>query len=115
MITNALINTFRILSIEKRIGRFSNLNFAKGINVTVSDTTVWVDASAFDEGSWDNCGIGLQLARRSDWATACGVDICDDLELYCATEHHDSLFVAWLEEDKHINPVERNPRPINSV
>ncbi len=78
----------------------------KGVNVTVTDTTVWVPATTFDEGSWDNCGINLLLARRVDWATACGVDLCDSLQLVCATEHHDSIWCAVLEKDKHVNPVE---------
>ena len=79
----------------------------KGLNVTVTDTTVWVPATAFDEGTWDNCGISMILARRTDWYEACGVDLCDNpLDLIYATEHHDSLWYANLETDKHINPVE---------
>ncbi|NND06191.1 MAG: hypothetical protein HKN87_07415, partial [Saprospiraceae bacterium] len=78
----------------------------KGINVTISDTTVWVAAEVFDEGSWDNCGISLLLARRADWATACGVNLCDNVVSYCGTEHHDSLYCAVLEQDKHIDPIE---------
>ncbi len=78
----------------------------KGVNVTVTDTTVWVHASSFSEGSFDNCGINLLLARRTDWATACGVDLCDDSELVCVSEHHDSVWCARLESDKHVNPIE---------
>ncbi len=78
----------------------------KGINVTMSDTMVWLPAEVFDEGSWDNCGISLLLARRSDWATACGVNLCDTFQTYCYTEHHDSLYCPVLEVDKHLNPVE---------
>ncbi len=78
----------------------------KGINVTLSDTTVWLRAEIFDEGSWDNCGISLLLARRSDWATACGVDLCDSIMPYCTTEHHDTLWCSVLEKDKHLNPIE---------
>ncbi len=78
----------------------------KGVNVVISDTTVWLPAEVFDEGSSDNCGISLLLARRSDWATACGVDLCDSIMTYCGTEHHDSLYCAVLEEDKHVSPIE---------
>jgi len=78
----------------------------KGITVTVGDTTSWVYASSIDEGSWDNCGIAYKLVRRTDWATACGVNLCDDLEYICDTEHHDSLWCATLETDKHVNPIE---------
>ncbi len=78
----------------------------KGVNVTVSDSIIWVPAETFDEGSWDNCGVEILLARRVDWATACGVDLCDSLIYVCETEHHDSLWCAVIEADKHINPVE---------
>ncbi|MDH3648502.1 MAG: T9SS type A sorting domain-containing protein, partial [Saprospiraceae bacterium] len=78
----------------------------KGVQVTLSDTLVWVPAEVFDEGSSDNCAISLVLARRSDWATSCGVDLCDDRQLYCTTEHHDSIWCSVLEKDKTINPVE---------
>ncbi|GAA5220502.1 hypothetical protein GCM10025777_11320 [Membranihabitans marinus] len=53
--------------------------------VLVSLTTkeAWVKAETFDEGSWDNCGIDLMLARRTDWwsDTAC-VDLCPTGETY---------------------------------
>ncbi|MDH3246318.1 MAG: hypothetical protein OEM26_16965, partial [Saprospiraceae bacterium] len=78
----------------------------KGVQVSLSDTMVWIPAEVFDEGSSDNCAISLMLARRSDWATACGVNLCDDRELYCYTEHHDSIWCSILETDKAINPVE---------
>ncbi|NND35101.1 MAG: T9SS type A sorting domain-containing protein [Saprospiraceae bacterium] len=78
----------------------------KGVNVTVSDTIQWVHAETFNEGTWDNCGISMLLARRSDWATACGVDLCDDVHFLFSGEHHDSVWCVQLEEDKHINPVE---------
>ncbi|NND33661.1 MAG: hypothetical protein HKN76_13820 [Saprospiraceae bacterium] len=77
----------------------------KGINVTISDTTVWLSADVFDEGSWDNCGISLLLARRADWATACGMNLCDSIIPYCTTEHHDTLWCSVLEQDKHVNPI----------
>ncbi len=78
----------------------------KGVNVTVSDSIIWVPAETFDEGSWDNCGIEVLLARRVDWASACGMDLCDSLIYVCETDHHDSLWCAVIEADKHINPVE---------
>ncbi|MCB0665683.1 MAG: T9SS type A sorting domain-containing protein [Saprospiraceae bacterium] len=78
----------------------------KGVNVTLSDTTVWLHAETFDEGSWDNCGISLLLARRTDWASACGVSLCDSIIPYCTTEHHDTLWCSVLEQDKHLNPIE---------
>jgi hypothetical protein len=78
----------------------------KGINVTLSDSIVWLKAEVFNEGSWDNCGISLLLARRSDWATTCGVNLCDSIIPYCVTEHHDTLWCSVLEKDKHLNPIE---------
>ncbi|MCB0666462.1 MAG: hypothetical protein KDC80_11590, partial [Saprospiraceae bacterium] len=78
----------------------------KGLNITVSDSIEWVHAESFNEGTWDNCGISMLLARRTDWATACGVDLCDDLHFLYETEHHDSVWCSRLESDKHINPVE---------
>ena len=73
--------------------------------MTISDTTVWLKAEIFDEGSWDNCGISLLLARRADWATACGMNLCDSIIPYCTTEHHDTLWCSVLEQDKHVNPI----------
>ncbi|MBK8504717.1 MAG: T9SS type A sorting domain-containing protein [Saprospiraceae bacterium] len=78
----------------------------KGINITITDSIQWVHAASFDEGSWDNCGLSMLLARRSDWATACGVNLCDDIDLLFTGDHHDSIWFAQLEGDKHINPVE---------
>ena len=40
--------------------------------------TEWVNASTFDEGSWDNCALDLMLARRSDWTSL--IDLCTDAE-----------------------------------
>ncbi len=78
----------------------------KGLNVTVADTTVWLHAKSIDEGSFDNCGNVLLLARRSDWYEACGVDLCDSIAPVCTTAHHDTVWCSVLEEDKHINPIE---------
>ncbi len=72
----------------------------KGVTVSLSDKKVWVDAKTFDEGSWDNCGVNLLLARRADWYTAC-IDLCDSIALACTGIHHDSLWVASLEPNKH--------------
>ncbi len=66
----------------------------------------WIDASVFDEGTWDNCGMNFFLARRVDWATACGVDLCDDSDLICTGEHKDSIWCARLEDDRKVNEVE---------
>ena len=66
----------------------------------------WIDVSVFDEGTWDNCGINFLMARRLDWATACGVDLCDDKTLFCENGHNDSIWCATLEDDAHLNEVE---------
>ncbi|MDH3651536.1 MAG: hypothetical protein OEQ53_17770, partial [Saprospiraceae bacterium] len=71
----------------------------KGVNVSLTDKKVWVDAETFDEGSWDNCGVNMILARRSDWYTAC-IDLCDDIEWCCASPHADTLYMAFLEREK---------------
>ena len=78
----------------------------KGINLTVGEGTAWLEAEIFDEGSWDNCGINLMLARRSDWATSCGVNLCDSIVPLCVTEHHDTIWCSVLERDDYVNPVE---------
>ncbi len=77
----------------------------KGVTVSLSDKKVWVEAKTFDEGSWDNCGVNLLLARRADWYEAC-IDLCDDVDSCYITEHHDTLWQAQLEDDKHIDEVE---------
>lgn len=78
----------------------------KGVNIKVSDSTVWLPATVFDEGSWDNCGIELILARRTDWATACGVDLCDSIFVLGAGDHHDSLYFPVLEKNEHLSQIE---------
>jgi hypothetical protein len=79
----------------------------KGLTVSLSDKKVWVGAESFDEGTWDNCGVNLFLARRADWYSeiAC-VDLCDDVEFCYESEHHDTLWRAVLEEDKNEDEVE---------
>ncbi len=77
----------------------------KGVTVSLSDKKVWVDAETFDEGSWDNCGVNLLLARRSDWYEAC-IDLCDDTDWCCRGPHGDTLWMSFLEDDKHVNEVE---------
>lgn len=77
----------------------------KGVTVSLGDKKVWVDAGSFDEGSWDNCGVNLILARRKDWAEAC-IELCDSVKVCCTTEHDDTLRMAFLESDKHQDEVE---------
>ncbi len=77
----------------------------KGATVSLSDKKVWVDAATFDEGSWDNCGINMLLARRTDWYEAC-IDLCDDIDTCYISEHHDTIWQAQLESDKHVDEVE---------
>ncbi len=71
----------------------------KGVNVSITDKKVWVDAETFDEGSWDNCGVNLLLARRADWYEA-WIDLCDDIEWCCAGPHGDTLYMAFLDRYK---------------
>ena len=93
----------------------------KGVTVSLSGKKVWADAESFNEGSYDNCGINLILARRSDWQEAC-VDLCrNPKDAECgdhdpSTEqayspcyigpHHDTLWTIDLENDKHCDEVE---------
>jgi hypothetical protein len=77
----------------------------KGVTVSLSDKKVWVDAKTFDEGSWDNCGVNLLLARRTDWYEAC-VDLCDKVEVCAIGDHHDTLWQSILESDKHLDEIE---------
>ena len=57
----------------------------KGLSVSLSDKKVWVDAESFDEGSWDNCGVNMVLARRTDWREFC-VDLCYNFDDSCKSE-----------------------------
>ncbi len=77
----------------------------KGVTVSLSDKKVWVGASTFDEGSWDNCGVNLLLARRADWYEAC-IDLCDSTDWCCVGPHGDTLWIPYLESDKHQDEVE---------
>ncbi len=74
------------------------------VTLSSSGEVTWIDVSVFDEGTWDNCGVSLLLARRVDWWKK-RVNLCDDLTAYCYNKH-DSLYCANLESDKHINEVE---------
>ena len=91
----------------------------KGVTVNVSNKKVWVPAETFDEGSHDNCGVHMILARRTDWAESC-VDLCynaidgedcdhGDTEAaydWIWTDQHDTLWCLTLEDDKHCDEVE---------
>ena len=76
----------------------------KGTTVSISDKKIWINAEDFDEGSKDNCGINLILARRSDWATFC-IDLCNEVDT-CAIDDHDTIWCPILEEDKEIDALE---------
>ncbi len=77
----------------------------KRVTVSLGGKKSWVKAETFDEGSWDNCGINMILARRQDWKEAC-IDLCDSVRTCCVTEHHDTLRMAFLQPDKHLDEVE---------
>jgi len=88
----------------------------KGVTVSLGEKKVWVEASTFDEGSWDNCEVNFLLARRSDWSTAC-VDLCvnvvdtasgtyEPAVLPVWTDGHDTLWCLDLEDDKTYDAVE---------
>ncbi len=76
----------------------------KGVNVSLTGKKVWVPAASFDEGSWDNCGINMILARRSDWLEAC-VEICDSLVVHYEDDHH-TVYAPYLSRDKTEEPIE---------
>ena len=82
----------------------------KGLTVSLSDKKVWVNASSFDEGSWDNCGEPFIYARRADWADFC-VDLCDSLltttTIATGGDHHpNAINTPILNPDKTADPVE---------
>jgi len=77
-----------------------------GFNVTLTDSTVWVPAHVFDEGSRDDCEVEFLWARRADWHNSCGVDLCDDLIALCTTTHDDTLWFPTLESNPHKNEIE---------
>jgi hypothetical protein len=74
------------------------------VTLSGSGEITWIDASVFDEGTWDNCGISLLLARRVDWWKH-RVDLCDSLTPHCYDEH-DTIYCANLEGNKHLSEVE---------
>src|SRR5690606_24665170 len=47
------------------------------MNFSLQSKKGWMNAIDIDEGSWDNCGNILVLARRVDWDEFC-VDLCTD-------------------------------------
>lgn len=65
------------------------VSLLKNIRVGLTGQLTWLDVSIMNEGSHDNCGVTLVLGRRTDWATAGDVNLCDGLET-----------------DDRINPVE---------
>jgi len=90
----------------------------KGLTVSLSTKKIWIEAETFDEGSWDNCGVNMILARRVDWTEAC-VDLCynspdsichpDNLEEACFPvwyDAHDTIWYINLQDDKHCDEVE---------
>jgi len=77
----------------------------KGVTVGLSSKKVWVEASTFDEGSWDNCDVNMLLARRVDWWDAC-VDLCDTNYHAMCYDEHDTIWRTDLEQDKHVDEVE---------
>jgi len=77
----------------------------KGVTVSLSNKKVWVEAKTFDEGSWDNCGINMLLARRSDWYDFC-INLCDSIDDCWVGEHGDTIWQSILQEDKHLDEVE---------
>ncbi len=77
----------------------------KALTVSLSEKKVWINAEDFDEGSYDNCEINLLLVRRTDWYESC-VDLCDSINPICVNEHEDTLWKAYLEPDKNLDPVE---------
>ncbi len=77
----------------------------KGLTVNLSGKKIWVDASTFDEGTVDNCGLNYLFVRRADWYESC-IDLCDSLVPLCVPEHDDTIFMPYLTLDKRIDEVE---------
>ncbi len=65
------------------------VSLLKNIRVGLVGQLTWLDVDIMNEGSRDNCGVAMVLGRRTDWATAGGVNLCDGLET-----------------DPRINPIE---------
>ncbi len=47
------------------------------VSISLTQKKSWLKAEELDEGSWDNCGDVMVLARRMDWETFC-VELCTD-------------------------------------
>ncbi len=73
----------------------------KTISVSLNGKKTWLQSSAFDEGSWDNCGLNMVLVRRSDWKESC-VDLCNSLEVCHVGEHNDTLWQANLDPENEV-------------
>ncbi len=67
----------------------------KKSNIDLGTKKVWVDATAFDEQSWDNCGINLMLARRSEWESIL-IALCDSVEVCYVSSHGDTIWKPFL-------------------
>ena len=76
----------------------------KKINVDLSSSKVWLPVQAFDNESWDNCGIALMLARRTDWETAC-INLCDSVKPHPMLASA-GVMSAHLATDPHHSEVE---------
>ncbi|WP_236971018.1 T9SS type A sorting domain-containing protein [Membranihabitans marinus] len=70
--------------------------------VGLTSKVTWIDATSFDEDSYDNCAVLKVLGRRKNWATSCGVNLCDGLETdpkINPVEAEYAHYLEWLKID----------------
>jgi len=73
------------------------------VNLTLTNVANFtlMKAASMDAESYDNCGTYQILARRTDWATACGMDTSATAAPSDIKEFYDK-FAAWVENDPGI-------------
>jgi len=77
----------------------------KKLNISLGAKKSWIEASSFDEVSWDNCEINMLLARRTDWQQAC-VSFCDSIRFVDLSADGDSIWTVVLGDDPIAESVE---------
>lgn len=77
-----------------------NVSILKNVRVGLTGQLTWIDVSIMDEGSYDNCGVAMVLGRRTDWATAGNVSICDGLETDNRINPVEAYYASFLEDLK---------------
>ncbi|MBY5958819.1 T9SS type A sorting domain-containing protein [Membranicola marinus] len=80
-----------------------HVSILQNIRVGLTGELTWIDVSIMDEGSFDNCGVAMVLGRRTDWATAAHVELCDGLETDARVNPVEAHYASFLDDLKYSN------------